>query len=104
MNMKVVCLSAVLLLCPMALNAQVIDLECDALAKRMVSRFAAEGVLNPGKQSQQRAQAIGVELCSEVQESAQVQHKAAKESALQNWIFENRPEKPGNKRLKNLKR
>jgi len=104
MKMRTMFTSAVLLFFPVVLNAQGINLECEALAKKMVSRFAEQGLLNTDTHAQQRANAISLELCNEIEKSAEVQHKAAKESALQNWIFENRPEKPGNRRLKNLKR
>jgi len=85
------------------LQAETINLECDALANKMVTRLVEEGLLLSAEKNQLRARAISAELCQGVQKTAESQHKEAQTSALQNWIFENRPDKPGNKRLKRLK-
>jgi hypothetical protein len=85
-------------------QAQGIDLECEVLAGQMIERLTAEGLLVSGAADRQRAQEIGMELCSGAEESAQQQHEVGKKEALDNWFFEERPDKPGNRRLKNLKR
>ena len=54
--------------------------------------------------SKQRALAITLDLCGSAEESAEQQSEVKKQQALDNWFFEKSPEKPGNKRLKNLKR
>lgn len=84
-------------------HAKTIDLECEVLANKMITKLVDEGLLLSAEQHQVRARAISTELCSEVQKTVEVQHQKAKETALKNWIFENRPDKPGNKRLKRLK-
>ncbi len=86
-----------------SLQAETINLECDELANKMVTKLVAEGLLSYAEKSQLRARAISTELCNGVQKSAENQHQKAQTSALQNWIFQNRPDKPGNKRLKRLK-
>jgi len=50
------------------------------------------------------ALAITLDLCGGAEESAEQQSEVEKQQALDNWFFEKHPEKPGNKRLKNLKR
>ena len=54
--------------------------------------------------SRQRALAITLDLCGSAEQSAEQQSEAEKQQVLDNWFFEKSPEKPGNKRLKNLKR
>lgn len=92
-----------LLLYSSMLHAETINLECNALAKKMVDRLVDDGLLLSAEQHQVRARAISAGLCQEVQKTAENQHQKAKTTALQNWIFENRPDKPGNRRLKRLK-
>ncbi len=101
--MKKLLITILLSLSVTTLQAETINLECDALAHKMVTRFVEEGLLLKSDKNQGRARAISAELCQSVQKSAETQHKKAQTSALQNWIFENRPDKPGNKRLKRLK-
>jgi len=86
-----------------AVQAKTINLECDGLANKMVSKLVEEGLLLSAEQHQIRARRISAELCRGVQKSAETQHQKAQATALQNWIFENRPDKPGNRRLKRLK-
>lgn len=81
-----------------------IDLDCEALSRQMVERLDTAGLLTKAEPDRQRALAITRDLCSGAEESAQQQHETAKQEALDNWFLEKRPEKPGNKRLKNLKR
>jgi len=85
------------------LQAKTIDLECEMLADKMVTELVDEGLLLSAEQYQIRAREISLALCGEVQKNAEVQHQKAQTSALQNWAFENRPDKPGNKRLKKFK-
>ena len=85
-------------------HAQDIDLECEALAKQMIQRLSAEGLLTAESDDRQRAHEIGVELCSGAEASAQEQHEVGKQEALEHWLWQDKPDKPGNKRLKNLKR
>jgi hypothetical protein len=85
-------------------HAQDIDLDCETLAEQMIERLSAEGLLVPDPADGQRARAIGVELCSGAETSAQEQHEVGKQEAMDQWFWENKPDKPGNKRLKNLKR
>ena len=81
-----------------------IDLDCETLSRQMVDRLVAEGLLMRDEPGKQRALAVTLELCGGAEESAQQQHETGKQQALDNWFFEKRPEKAGNKRLKNLKR
>jgi len=81
-----------------------IDLDCETLSKQMLDRLDAEGLLTQSEPDRQRALAITLDLCGGAEESAQQQHESGKQQALDNWFLEKRPEKPGNKRLKNLKR
>lgn len=101
--MKKILLTIPLLVNISLVQAEAINLECNELANKMVAQLLAEGLLNSPQQSQERAREISTELCQGVQQSAESQHQKAQTSALQNWIFENRPDKPGNKRLKRLK-
>ena len=80
-----------------------IDLDCKALSKQMIDRLDAEGLLTRSEAGRQRALSITLDLCRDTEASAQQQHEAGKQEALENWFFEKHPEKPGNKRLKNLK-
>ena len=84
--------------------AEGIDLDCETLSKQMVDRLDTEGLLEQTEAGRQRALAITQDLCRSTEASAQQQHEAGKQEALENWFFEDKPEKPGNKRLKNLKR
>lgn len=96
-------ISVILLTSTALVQAETINLECDELANKMVAKLVAEGLLSSAEKNKLRARAISSELCHGVQKSAESQHQKAQTSALQNWIFENRPDKPGNKRLKRLK-
>jgi hypothetical protein len=80
-----------------------IDLDCESLSKQMVDRLDAAGLLVQSGNDRQRALDITMDLCRGTEASAQQQHEAGKQEALENWFFEKQPEKPGNKRLKNLK-
>ena len=95
------------LLCAVAClpaHAQDINLDCDAFAEQIIERLSAEGLLAPDAADVQRARAIGMEMCSGAEAAAQQQHETGKQEALDNWFWEERPEKPGNRRLKKLKR
>ena len=81
-----------------------IDLSCEDLAQRMVDRLAGEGLLTGSEQGTLRAHEISLSLCSGAQATAQAQHEKDKEEALSNWFWESRADKPGNRRLRNLKR
>ncbi|MCG6900795.1 MAG: hypothetical protein LJE75_12460 [Gammaproteobacteria bacterium] len=81
-----------------------IDLDCETLSEQMVDRLDAEGLLLATESGRQRALAITLDLCGGAEESAEQQSEVEKQRALDNWFFENHPEKAGNKRLKNLKR
>ncbi len=80
-----------------------IDLDCETLSRQMVDRLDAEGLLVQSETDRQRALAITLDLCRGTEASAQQQHEADKQEALENWLLEDHPDKPGNKRLKNLK-
>jgi hypothetical protein len=82
-----------------------IDLQCENLARQLIERLNAEGLLTSSTgDAQQRAGAIGLELCTNAQANAEQQHEQDKQKALDNWWLEAPANKPGNKRLKNLKR
>ena len=83
--------------------AEGIDLDCGNFSKQLVDRLDAEGLLVRSEHDRQSALAITRDLCRGTEASAQQQHEAGKQEALENWFFEKQPEKPGNKRLKNLK-
>ena len=86
------------------LMAEGIDLQCEVLAVKMVKRLADDGLLSSTENVQQRATDISLELCSGVEKTAQVQADADKKNALKDWLINSTGGKPGNKRLKNLKR
>jgi hypothetical protein len=89
----------------LAAHAGDIDLQCEALAVKLIGRLTDEGLLTTtGKDAQPRARAIVVELCTGTQATAEQQHEAAEKQSLDNWFFKNSSDKPGNIRLKNLKR
>jgi|GEM_PF-1423013 len=85
-------------------HAEAINLQCEDLAKQMIERLTAEGLLaSSTEDAQQRARAIGLELCTGVQATAEQQHEQDKKKALDNWFMEAPGDKPGNKRLKTFK-
>jgi hypothetical protein len=93
-----------LVVCP-AVQAAAIDLQCEQLATQLIERLDAEGLLSSSKgDAQQRARAIGMDLCAGAQASAEQQHEQDKQKALDNWWLESTGGKPGNERLKNFKR
>jgi len=93
-----------LAMCP-PVHAEAIDLQCEELAKQMIERFTAEGLLaSSAEDVQQRARAIGLELCTGAQATAEQQHEQDKQKALDNWFMETTGDKPGNTRLKTFKR
>ncbi|MEN8204536.1 MAG: hypothetical protein ABFS24_00875 [Pseudomonadota bacterium] len=98
------CVAAALAVISYSALAEGINLDCEALSKQIVDRLDAEGLLAQSEPGRQRAFAITRDLCSGTELSAQQQHEAGKQEALDNWFFEKQPEKAGNKRLKNLKR
>jgi len=83
--------------------AEGIDLDCETFSKQVVDHLDAEGLLVRSEADRQRALAITRDLCRGTEASAQQQHEAGKQEALENWFLEKQPEKAGNKRLKNLK-
>jgi hypothetical protein len=85
-------------------HAQDINLDCEAFAAQMIERLSAEGLLAPEAADGQRARAIGMEMCNGAEASAQQQHEVGKQEALDHWFWEERADKPGNRRLRNLKR
>ena len=93
-----------LFLCGDVMIGRGIDLDCETLSEQMVERLDAEGLLIQTESGRQRALAITLDLCGGAEESAEQQSEVEKQQALDNWFFEKHPEKPGNKRLKNLKR
>ena len=98
-----VILSALLLSCVPVVHAAEINLECVTLSDKLITKLVDESLLLPAEQYQIRAREISTALCSDVQKTAEAQHQEAKAVALKNWIFENKPDKPGNKRLKKRK-
>ncbi|WP_126454593.1 hypothetical protein [Sulfuriflexus mobilis] len=84
-------------------HAQAIDLRCEELAENMVARLSSEGLIAGSAEAESRARAISLGLCAETQASARQQHEQEKAVALENWLFEHRADKPGNRRLRNLK-
>ena len=103
--MKSILSGGLLLVVCTTVQAGAIDLQCEDVAKQLIERLSAEGLLNSAREgAQQRAHAIGMELCTGAQASAEQQHEQDKQNALKNWWFEAPGDKPGNERLKNLKR
>ena len=100
---KPICLAMVLAVISHNAFAAGIDLDCETFSKQLVGRLDAEGLLVQSETDRQRALTIAQKLCHGTEVSAQQQHEADKQEALENWFFEEQPEKPGNKRLKNLK-
>jgi hypothetical protein len=85
-------------------HAEAIDLQCEELANRMIERLTAAGLGLICRGRAARARAIGLELCTGAQATAEQQHEQDKQKALDNWFLEAPGDKPGNKRLKDLKR
>jgi hypothetical protein len=81
-----------------------IDLDCETLSRQMIERLDAAGLLTRSAAGRQQALAIALDLCHKGEASAQQQNEADKQEALDNWFIQKHPEKPGNTRLKNLKR
>jgi hypothetical protein len=98
------CLALALAVISYGALADGIDLDCETLSEQMVERLDAEGLLIQTESGRQRALSITLDLCGGAEESAEQQSEVEKQQALDNWFFEKHPEKPGNKRLKNLKR
>jgi len=97
------CIAMALAVISQASLAGGIDLDCEALSKQMVDRLDMEGLLIQTEPARQRAYAITRDLCGGAEKSAQQQHEADKQQALDNRLLEKQPVKPGNTRLKNLK-
>jgi len=103
--MKANTLAFLSLTCACALaNAGTIDLSCEDLANQMIGRLANEGLLDQSAGGDQRARKIGLELCTDAEEIAQQQHEEDKQEAMKNWLTQPTGGKPGNTRLKRLKR
>lgn len=83
---------------------QAIDLDCEALAAKMVERLASEGLIIKEQGGKQRARGIAMSSCMTAENSAQLQLEETRKSWVKNWLLEDTGGKPGNKRLKNLKR
>jgi hypothetical protein len=82
-----------------------IEEKCSYPSYTLIERLAAEGLLASSTgDAPPRARAIGLELCTGAQATAEQQHAQDKQEALDNWFLEASGDKPGNKRLKNLKR
>lgn len=81
-----------------------IDLQCEALAEKMVNRLVEEGLLVQATDKRERALAISLESCAGAQQVAQQQQAVERQFFIKNWLFEKTGGKPGNKRLKNFKR
>ena len=76
-------------------QAENIDLQCQELARQMISRLTHEGLLNSSRQTAERAHQITVSLCARAQQSAQQQHEEGKQRALTDWLWQERPETRG---------
>lgn len=85
-------------------SAQVINLECDKMAEEIVKRMDKQGLLVPFQESSERAVGIAKKLCDARQKTALQQHEADKQKFIKNWLTENTGGKPGNERLRRIKR
>ncbi|VAX09796.1 hypothetical protein MNBD_GAMMA26-1215 [hydrothermal vent metagenome] len=103
MKVTLLLLLLIIFMCP-PVQAAGIDLRCEELAEQMIKRLVDEGLLDISDAGRQRAQAISLELCAGAQDSAEQQHEEGKRTAIANWLFESAGGKPGNKRLRRLKR
>lgn len=81
-----------------------IDLDCETRSAQLTERLADEGLLTQSGAVRQRALAVTRELCMDAEASAQQQHEAGRQEALDNRLLETHPGKTGNRRLKNLNR
>ena len=79
-----------------------IDLNCESQASQLIEQLSQAGLLVAGSEPQART--ISLELCTDAEQSAQAQHEEGKKEAIENWFFESTGGKPGNERLKRLKR
>ena len=98
--MKYLVLCLALLGFALPAQAEQINLECQQLARQMVSQLIKEGLVRNSAQTAQRAEAITISLCTNAEVSAQQQHEAGKQRAIYDWIWQERPETSGHKRLK----
>ena len=85
-------------------HAEDINLQCDDLAYGLARQLSNEGLIGHDADTFEKTKQIAIAQCLKAQSSAQVQLKANKEDWLKNWLLEDTGGKPGNKRLKNLKR
>ena len=99
-------LTSLLLLTSISLPvwAEGIDLDCEKLAGQMVDELVSEGLLANSTQTVEQARSITRNLCAGAEESAQQQHEESVQEALTNWLWQERPETDGHRRLKRLKR
>lgn len=84
--------------------AEGIDLDCEKLAGQMVDELISEGLLGNSPTTIERAQSITASLCTDAEVSAQQQYEEGKQKALTDWLWQDRPETDGHRRLKRLKR
>ena len=87
-----------------ATAAEGIELDCDRLANDLIWQLGKEGLLQDKEDAGPRARKIVMTSCMTAEVSAQQQLKENKESWLKNWLLEDTGGKPGNKRLRNLKK
>lgn len=87
-----------------AAHAETIDLSCDQMAASIVQRLDKDGLLAAADDSRQRATDIAMSLCAERQQVAQQQHEQDRQNFIKHWLTEDTGGKPGNERLKKLKR
>jgi len=85
-----------------SLQAETINLNCQRFSEEAVDKLLAEQLLESDKASQS-VKTLNT-LCSQQESTAQAQHEALKDEAIQNWLWTENADKPGNQRLKARKR
>lgn len=76
-----------------------IDLACDSAARSIVQELNKDGLLPMAEDARARAEAVIRARCAQQELAARAQHQADRQLALDNWFFEHRADKPGNRRL-----
>ena len=94
----------VLLTSLFSMQAQAINLDCNVLTTDVLQQLADTGLLSGGEVGKEQAHTIIMTSCRGAEASAEKQHADSKKEWVKNWLFENTGGKPGNKRLRNLKR
>lgn len=84
----------------------VMNLDCQQLSLELIKKLNEEKLIvtNNDKSNPQRVAEIFESLCEKKEVLIQEQHEILTKKAQEEWFWTHNADKPGNKRLKNLKR